>query len=95
MLELPLLDTEKYTGKKRGRAQKVAGHHRTTLSAVMGQFQHAWRVRFLGQEASGYDRRSSPKKADQNHPRKLGGAKSMIYTPFRNYPATPAPVNSP
>ena len=25
----------------------------------------------------------SPKKADQNHPRKLGGTKSMIYTPFQ------------
>ena len=62
MPELPLLDTENYTGKKRGRAQKVAGHHRNTLSAVMGQFQHARRVRFLGREASEYDRRSSPKK---------------------------------
>ena len=83
MLELPLLDTENYTGKKRRRAQKVAGHHRNTFSAVMGQFQHARRVRFLGREASGYDRRSSPQKADRNHPRKLGGAKSMKYTPFQ------------
>ena len=24
-----------------------------------------------------------PQKADQNHPRKLGGVKSMIYTPFQ------------
>ena len=24
-----------------------------------------------------------PPKADQNHPRKLGGAKSMIFTPFQ------------
>ena len=24
-----------------------------------------------------------PKKAGQNHPRKLGAAKSMIYTPFQ------------
>ena len=38
MAELPLLDTENYTGKKRGRAQKVAGHHRNTLSAVMASF---------------------------------------------------------
>ena len=44
----------------------------------VGQFQHARRVRFLGREASGYDRRSSPQKAGQNHPRKLGAAKSMI-----------------
>ena len=28
-------------------------------------------------------RQSFPQKADQNHPRKLGGAKSMIYTPFQ------------
>ena len=41
----------------------VAGHYRNTLTAVVGQFQHAPRVRFFGQEASGYDRRSSrPKK---------------------------------
>ena len=83
MLELPLLDTTSYTGKNRGRAQKVAGHHRNPLTAVVGQFQHARRVRFLGREASGYDRRSSPQKADRNHPRKLGAAKSMIYTPFQ------------
>ena len=84
MLELPLLGTEDYTGKKRGRAQKVAGHHRNTLSAVMGQFQHARRIRFFGREASGYDRRSSPpKKADLNRPRKLEGVKSMKYTPFQ------------
>ena len=37
-----------------------------------GQFQHARRLRFLGREASGYDRRSSPQKAGQNHHRKLG-----------------------
>ena len=48
-----------------------------------GQFQHARRVRFLGREASGYDRRSSPQKAGQNHHRKLGAAKSIIYTPFQ------------
>ena len=83
MLELPLLDTENYTCKKRGRAQKVAGHHRNTLSAVMGQFQHARRARFLGREASGYGRRSSPQKADRNHPRKLENVKSMKYTPFQ------------
>ena len=62
MAKIPLPDTENYTGKNRRRAQKVAGHHRNTLSAVMGQFQHARRVRFLEREASGYDRRSSPKK---------------------------------
>ena len=62
MLELPILDAENYTGRERGRAQKVAGHHRNTLAAVVGQFQHARRVRFLGREASGYDRRSSPPK---------------------------------
>ena len=61
----------------------VAGHHQNTLAAVMGQFQHVRRVRFFGREASGYDRRSSPQKADRNHPRKSGGAKSMIYTPFQ------------
>ena len=83
MPKLPLLDTENYTGKKRGRAQKVAGHYRNTLSAVMGQFQHARRVRFLGREASGYDRRSSPQKADRNHPRKLEGVKSIKYKPFQ------------
>ena len=49
----------------------------------VGQFQHARRVRFLGREASGYDRRSSPQKAGQNHPRKLGAAKSMIPTRFQ------------
>ena len=41
------------------------------------------RVRFLGREASGYDRRSSPQKAGQNYPRKLGAAKSMIPTRFQ------------
>ena len=40
-------------------------------------------VLFLGREASGYDRRSSPQKAGQNHPRKLGAAKSMIPTRFQ------------
>ena len=44
----------------------VAGHHRNTLSAVMGQFQHARRVQFLGREASGYDRRSSPKSRSKS-----------------------------
>ena len=83
VLELPLLNTENYTGKNRRRAQKVAGYHRNTLSAVMGQFQHARRVRFLGRETSGYNRCSSPQKADRNHPRKLGAAKSMINTPFQ------------
>ena len=63
MLEVPLLDAIKsHTGKNRGRAQKVVGHHRNPLTAVVGQFQHARRVRFLGREASGYDRRSSPQK---------------------------------
>ena len=38
MLELPLLYTENYTGGKRRRAQKAVGHHRNTLSAVVGQF---------------------------------------------------------
>ena len=49
----------------------------------VGQFQHARRVRFLGREASGYDWRSSPQKAGQNYPRKLGAAKSMISTRFQ------------
>ena len=44
------------------RTQKVAGHHRNLLPAVVGQFQHARRVRFLGRDASGYDQRSSPNK---------------------------------
>ena len=83
MLELPLLDTENYTGKNRGRTQKVAGHYRNPLTAVVGQFQHARRVRFLGREASGYDQRSSPQKAERNHPRKLGGAKPMIPKPLQ------------
>ena len=77
------LTHKSHTGKNRGRAQKVVGHRRNPLTAVVGQFQHAWRVRFLGREASGYDRRSSPQKADRSHPRKLRGAKSMIYTPFQ------------
>ena len=44
MPELPLLDTENYTGKKRGRAQKVAGHHRNTLSAVRRGAIPIWRI---------------------------------------------------
>ena len=38
MPELPLLDAQNYTGKNRGRAQKVAGHHRNSLTAVVGSF---------------------------------------------------------
>ena len=43
-----------------------------SLTAVVGQFQHARRVRFLGREASGYDRRSSPKKQAKIIPENWG-----------------------
>ena len=39
----------------------------------VGQFQHARRVRFLGREASGYDRRSSPHKSRPKLSPKIGG----------------------
>ena len=35
----------------------------------MGQLQHARRFRFLGREASGYDRRSSPKSRSKSSPK--------------------------
>ena len=86
MLKLLLLDTKKYTGKKRGRAQKVAGHHRNTLSCSHGPvstFNMLGEFDFSDEKLQDTTDVLPPKKADQNHPRKLGGTKSMIYTPFQ------------
>ena len=85
MPELPLLDTEITLAKSDEERKRLLDIIETHSLQSWVSFNMLG-VRFLGREASGYDRRSFPHKADRNHPRKLGGAKSMIYTLFQcNY----------
>ena len=71
-MKLPLLDAESCTRKKRGRAQRVAGHHQNPLTAVVGQFQHARRVRLLDEKNEDTTGVLPPRSRPKSSP-KIGG----------------------
>ena len=53
------------------------------FTAVLGQFQHAWRFRFLGREDSGHNQRSSPRKGRPRSSLKIGSRQIAEQTPFQ------------
>ena len=72
MPELPLLDAENYTGKNRGRAQKVAGHHRNSLTAVVGSFNMLGEFDFSDEKLQDTTGVLPPKSRPKSSP-KIGG----------------------